>query len=111
MAKLKHAEYIDVEDTACAVVGFENGAMASIVATTTLESIEKAPGFRLAVHGAEGVTLGLSERPELTQALTDQWPFESEETLQAWAAAEGGESVFPGFHSGQLRDFARAIPR
>jgi UDP-N-acetyl-2-amino-2-deoxyglucuronate dehydrogenase len=106
---LKHDEYIDVEDTACAVVGFESGAMASIVATTTLESIEKAPGFRLAVHGAAGVTVGLSERPELTQALTDQWPFDSEETVRAWAAAEEGKSGFPGFHSDQLRDFARAI--
>ena len=106
---LKHGEYIDVEDSACAVVGFENGAMASIVATTTLESIEKAPGFRLAVHGAKGYTLGLSERPELTQAITDQWPFDSGETVSAWAAAEGGESGFPGFHSDQLRDFARAI--
>ena len=57
-ATLKHGEYIDVEDTACATVGFENGAMASIVATTTLKSIEKAQGFRLAVHGAKGHTLG-----------------------------------------------------
>ena len=108
-ATLKHGEYIDVEDTACATVGFENGAMASIVATTTLESIEKAPGFRLAVHGAKGHTLGLSERPELTQAITDQWPFDSADTVNAWAAAEGGELGFPGFHSDQLRDFARAI--
>lgn len=108
-ATLKHGDTIDVEDTSCAVVGFENGAMASIVATTTLESIEKAPGFRLAVHGANGVTVGLSERPELTQAVTDQWPFESEETLRAWAEAEGGKPGFPGFHSDQLRDFARAI--
>jgi len=108
-ATLKHGEYIDVEDTACATVGFENGAMASIVATTTLESIEKAQGFRLAVHGAKGHTLGLSERPELTQAITDQWPFDSADKVNAWAAAEGGESGFPGFHSDQLRDFARAI--
>jgi predicted dehydrogenase len=108
-ATLKHGEYIDVEDTACAVIGFENGALATLAATTTLESIEKAPGFRLAVHGAEGVTLGLAERPELTQAVTDQWPFESEQTVRAWAAAEEGKSGFPGFHSDQLRDFALAI--
>jgi UDP-N-acetyl-2-amino-2-deoxyglucuronate dehydrogenase len=108
-ATLKHGDYVDVEDTSCAVVGFENGAMASIVATTTLESIEKAPGFRLAVHGAKGVTLGLAERPELTQAITDQWPFDPEETVREWAAAEGGKSGFPGFHSDQIRDFARAV--
>ncbi|HLX97715.1 MAG TPA: Gfo/Idh/MocA family oxidoreductase [Roseiarcus sp.] len=106
---LKHGDYIDVEDTSCAVVGFENGALASIVATTTLRSVDEAPGFRLAVHGANGVTVGLSERPELTQAITDQWPFEPEETVRAWAAAEGNKPGFPGFHSDQLRDFARAI--
>lgn len=108
-ATLKHGDYIDVEDTSCAVVGFKNGALASIVATTTLQSLEKAPGFRLAIHGAKGVTVGLSERPELTQAVTDQWPFDPEETVREWAAAEGSKPGFPGFHSDQLRDFARAI--
>jgi predicted dehydrogenase len=108
-AALKHGEYIDVEDSACAVVGFENGAMATIVATTTLESVEKAPGFRIAVHGAAGFTVALKEEPELTQAVTDQWPFDPEETVRAWAESEGGKSGFPGFHADQLQDFARAI--
>jgi predicted dehydrogenase len=108
-AALKHGEYINVEDSACAVVGFENGAMATIIATTTLESVEKAPGFRLAVHGAAGFTVGLKEEPELTQAVTDQWPFDPEETVRAWVASEGGKSGFPGFHADQLKDFARAI--
>ena len=36
-AALKHGDYIDVEDSACAVVSFDSGAMATIVATTTLE--------------------------------------------------------------------------
>src|SRR5260370_20647120 len=80
-AALKHGEYIDVEDSACAVVGFENGALATIVATTTLESIEKAPGFRLAVHGAGGFPVGMAESPELTQAITDQRPFHPRTTV------------------------------
>ena len=108
-ATLRHGEYVDVEDCACAVVSFKNGALATITATTTLESIEKAPGFRLAVHGAAGYTLGLSERPELTQAVTDQWPFDAPETVAAWAEAEGGRPGFPAFHSDQLRDFAQAV--
>jgi UDP-N-acetyl-2-amino-2-deoxyglucuronate dehydrogenase len=108
-AARKHGEYIDVEDSACAVVTFEGGAMATITATTTLESIESAPGFRLAVHGTAGHTVGLAERPELTQAVTDQWPFDDEATMRGWAAAEGGNSGFPGFHSDQLRDFTYAI--
>ncbi|HLW90592.1 MAG TPA: Gfo/Idh/MocA family oxidoreductase [Roseiarcus sp.] len=108
-ATLKHGEYIDVEDSACAVVGFDNGALATITATTTLESIEKAPGFRIAVHGAAGFTLGMAETPELTQAITDQWPFDPESAVKEWAAAERGKPGFPGFHSDQLRDFAAAI--
>jgi len=108
-AALKHGEYIDVEDSACAVVSFENGALATITATTTLESIEKAPGFRLAVHGAAGYTLGLTESPELTQAINDQWPLDPETTVNEWAAAEGDRPGFPDFHSDQLRDFVVAI--
>jgi predicted dehydrogenase len=108
-ATLKHGDYIDVEDSSCAVVSFDNGALATITVTTTLESIEKAPGFRVAVHGTAGYSVGLSETPELTQAVTDQWPFDPPERVNAWAAAEGGKPGFPGFHSDQLRDFARAI--
>jgi predicted dehydrogenase len=108
-AALKHGEYIDVEDTAGAVVSFENGALATITATTTLESVEKSPGFRLAVHGAAGHTLGIAESPELTQAINDQWPLDPETTVKEWAAAEGGKPGFPGFHSDQLRDFVIAI--
>ena len=51
----------------------------------------------------------MSETPELTQAITDQWPFDPAETVKAWADAEGGRPGFPAFHSDQLRDFARAI--
>jgi UDP-N-acetyl-2-amino-2-deoxyglucuronate dehydrogenase len=108
-ATLKHGDYIDVEDSSCAVVSFENGALATITVTTTLESIEKAPGFRIAVHGTAGYSVGLSETPELTQAVTDRWPFDPPETVNAWAAAEGGNPGFPAFHSHALRDFARAI--
>jgi UDP-N-acetyl-2-amino-2-deoxyglucuronate dehydrogenase len=108
-ATLKHGDYIDVEDSSCAVVGFDGGALATITVTTTLESIEKAPGFRVAVHGAAGYSLGLSERPELTQAITDQWPFDPPETVARWAAEESGKPGFPGFHSDQLRDFAAAV--
>jgi predicted dehydrogenase len=108
-ATLKHGAYIDVEDSACAVVAFESGAIATVVATTTLESVEKAPGLRLAVHGAAGFTLGLEESPELTQAITDRWPFDPASTVEAWAEAEGGQPGFPGFHADQLGDFARAV--
>jgi len=108
-ATLKHGEYIDVEDSSCAVVSFGNGALATITVTTTQESIAQAPGFRLAVHGTAGNSVGLSEFPELTQAITDQWPFDPPETVNGWVVAEGGRPGFPAFHSDQLRDFALAI--
>jgi len=117
---LKHSEYIDVEDVASAVVSFESGALATIQALTTFENgiavneealtKHRAPGFRLAVHGAAGHTVGMLENPELMQATTDQWTFDGESAnIKEWSGAEGGHSGFPAFHSHQLLDFARAI--
>ena len=107
-ATLKHGEYINVEDSSCAVVSFENGALATIIATTTLESRDTAPGYRVAVHGTAGYSVGLSG-PEMLQGITDQWPFDPPETVAEWAAAEGGKPGFPAFHTDQLRDFTRAV--
>ncbi|MFT4028751.1 MAG: Gfo/Idh/MocA family oxidoreductase [Protaetiibacter sp.] len=118
---LKHGDYIDVEDVASAVVSFEGGALATIQAVTTFENgmatkvpseltAHQAPGFRLAVHGTAGHTVGMLESPEGAQAVTDQWTFDGEDGLVVeWEQAEGGRSGFPGFHSDQLRDFALAI--
>ena len=103
-ATLKHGDYIDVEDSSCAVVSFDNGALATITATTTLESIEKAPGFRVAVHGTAGYSVGLSETPELTQAITDQWPFDPPETVSAMGGRRGRQARLPGL---PLRPVAR----
>lgn len=108
-ATLKHGEYIDVEDTSVATVSFESGALATITVTTTFDDVPTAPGFRVAVHGSAGKSVGLLESPELTQAVTDQWPFDPPETVQQWAAAEGGRPGFPAFHSDQLKDFTLAI--
>lgn len=118
---IKHGDYIDVEDVASAVVTFDNGALATIQAVTTFENgmatrvpspltAHVAPGFRLAVHGTGGHTVGVLESPEGAQAVTDQWTFDGEQTdVAAWAETEGGRSGFPAFHSDQLRDFAVAI--
>src|SRR5690606_31857305 len=80
---LKHGDYVDVEDVAGAVVTYESGAIATIQAMTTFENgfasqpnpdvAHRAPGFRLAVHGATGQSVGLDESPELAQAVTDLW--------------------------------------
>lgn len=106
-ATLKHGAYIDVEDTAVATVSFENGALATIQATTTLDP---AFGFRLAVHGTSGDTVGVREWPELSQGVTDLWTFRGEEELRrSWEAVEAGQSGFPHFHALQLQDFGEAI--
>ena len=122
--RLMHGDYIDVEDTAVAVVKFDNGALATIQASTTFQRAQllpdritpvseverEAPGFRLAVHGTSGHTVGMLECPELTQAITDQRTFPGEaEQVKAWHAEESNKPGFPGFHSHQLRDFAIAV--
>lgn len=123
---IKHSEYIDVEDSASAVVAFESGSLATIQAVTTFENglIAKAggyrtpnahtqyvaPGFRLSVHGDTGNTISLAESPELMQAITDKWTFDGEgDRVHEWAAIEGGNVGFPAFHKDQLRDFAMAV--
>ena len=106
-ATLKHGDYIEVEDTAVATVAFQSGALGVIEATTTYEP---PFGFQIAVNGTSGATVGLLERPEGTQAITDVWTFAGEEEQQeAWAAEEGGRPGFPEFHRLQLADFAAAI--
>ena len=85
---------------------FENGITVNPESGTS----RRAPGFRLAVHGTAGHTVGMAESPELMQATTDQWTFDDEfSAIDGWAAEEGGKSGFPAFHSDQLRDFALAV--
>ena len=109
-ATLKHGEYIDVEDTACATVGFENGAMASIVATTTLRSIDESaglpscgprrqrtyPGAFRAAGAYAGDHRSVAVRTPRIRSTHGRRP-------------RAANLDFPGFHSDQLRDFARAI--
>ena len=42
-ATLKHGDYIDVEDSSCAVVSFDNGALATITVTTTFNRSRRGP--------------------------------------------------------------------
>lgn len=123
---IKHADYIDVEDSASAVVVFDSGALATVQAVTTFENglvakiggsptpnaqtAHVAPGFRLSIHGATGNTISMAESPELMQAVTDQWTFDGEAPrISEWAEAESGNLGFPAFHTDQLRDFALAV--
>lgn len=106
-ATLRHGDYINVEDTTVATVEFANGALATIQAITTLDP---PYGFRLAVHGTSGDTLGLREEPELTQAVTDLWTLKDEpDPREPWELAGEARPGFPLFHRLQLQDFADAI--
>ncbi|MDQ0615027.1 UDP-N-acetyl-2-amino-2-deoxyglucuronate dehydrogenase [Microbacterium sp. W4I4] len=117
---LKHADYIDVEDVAGAVVTYENGAIATVQAMTTFENgfasqpsptvAHQAPGFRLAVHGTAGHSVGVAESPELAQAVNDLWTFDGEEPLRAsWQAEEAGRRSVPEFHRRQIAEFLDAV--
>lgn len=119
-ATIKHGDYIDVEDVASAVVTYDNGAIATIQAVTTFENglasspsettDYRAPGFRLAVHGTAGHSVGLVESPELSQAVTELWTFDGEaEEAERWRTQESGRTGFPEFHSHQIADFVDAI--
>lgn len=119
-ATLKHADYIDVEDVAGAVVTYDSGAIATVQAMTTFENgfasqhsptvDYRAPGFGLTVHGAAGHSVGLKESPELAQAINHVWTFDGEEQLMArWRAEEDGRPSVPEFHARQIAEFLDAV--
>ena len=106
-ATLRHADYIDVEDTAVATVTFANGALGVIQAASTFTP---DLGFRVAVNGTTGAAASVWEPREGQQGINDVWTFPGEdEQRQAWERDEGGKPGFPGFHHAQLQDFIHAI--
>lgn len=119
-ATLKHTDYIDVEDVAGAVVTYSSGAIATVQAMTTFENGfasqpsptvgYRAPGFRLALHGTAGHSVGLEESPELAQAVNDLWTFDGEEQqLERWRQAENARPSVPAFHALQIAEFLDAV--
>lgn len=106
-ATLRHADYIDVEDTAVATVTFANGALGIIEAATTFE-----PGFgyRIAVHGDSGASVGVWENPEGVQGINDVWTVPSDASFrEVWEMEDQGKTGFPLFHVEQIQDFLRAV--
>jgi UDP-N-acetyl-2-amino-2-deoxyglucuronate dehydrogenase len=106
-ATLKHGAYIDVEDTAVATFVFANGALGSLLASTT---INPGFGFRVTVHGDNGGTLSVWENPEGQQGLNDLWTLPGDETLHTgWNDEERDHPGFPSFHGLQLQDFVDSL--
>jgi predicted dehydrogenase len=116
---LNHPE-IDVEDTAVAVVRFERGALATIVASNS-----QRPGLhaRIHVHGTNGASVGVeTDRGSIfvagvsppSEPANDLWTIPGEDDrLEEWRQADrealAGVDLSSHHHEIQLRDIATAI--
>ncbi|MBN2469544.1 MAG: Gfo/Idh/MocA family oxidoreductase, partial [Anaerolineae bacterium] len=113
--------YIEVEDTAVAVIRFKNGGLGSIVASNS-----QKPGIygKIHIHGSNGATVGV--QPEggamfiagmssvLEPPINDLWTIPGEEAdLARWQAEDRAafEKVDAALHYIMLqdRDFVQAI--
>jgi len=119
-ANLNHP-YIEVEDTAVAVVRFKNGALGNIIVSN---SQNPALNARVSVHGANGASVGVQTdggamfvagmSGVIEPAFNDIWTVRGEEhLLPQWKAEDAQlfKSVNPMeyFHRLQIQDFLRAI--
>jgi len=119
-ANLNHP-YIEVDDTAMAVVRFKNGALGNILVSN---SLNPALNARVSVHGANGASAGVQTDGGamfvagmsgiLEPPFNDVWTIPGEEHLLAkWKEddAQLFKSVNPTeyFHRLQIQDFLRAI--
>jgi predicted dehydrogenase len=113
--------YIEVDDTAVAVVRFKNGALGNIVVSN---SQNPAINARVSVHGANGASVGVQTDGgamfvpglvNITEApFNDLWTIRGEEQLLPQWKDEDAQlfkAVNPmeHFHRLQIQDFLRAI--
>jgi predicted dehydrogenase len=119
-ANLNHP-YIEVEDTAAAIVRFKGGGIGSIVA-----SLSQRPGLftKVHVHGSNGASVGVETDRGATfiagmsaiaePPLNDLWTIPGEEHLLAQFQQEDRDhfariDATGHYHALQIRDFLRAI--
>ncbi len=113
--------YIEVDDTAVAVVRFKNGGLGNIVVSN---SQNPALNARVSIHGTNGASIGVQTDggamfvpgiSKITEApFNDTWTIRGEEQfLPLWKAEDAAlfSSVNPmeHFHRLQIQDFLRAI--
>ena len=95
---------IEVEDTAVLLVEFQSGAVANIIATT---SVQPAKPRLLTVHGTKGSVT-------LTEDTITEWSVEGEESAAAQQSSVRTSAANPAnlsseLHRRQLADFIRAV--
>lgn len=113
--------YIEVEDTAVAVIRFKNGALGNLVVSN---SQNPAINARVTVHGANGASVGVQTDggamfvPGLTSIteapFNDLWTIRGEEALPPQWKTEDAQlfqrvNPMEYFHRLQIQDFLRAI--
>jgi UDP-N-acetyl-2-amino-2-deoxyglucuronate dehydrogenase len=129
-ANLTHP-FIEVEDTAAAVIRFRSGALGVLSATTSARLSQN--GF--VIHGAKGHTVGVVEEPEGAVGYNHVWTIPGEEDLPKRSLAEHverGEYIYqsgsgyeidqtwptdyqfkqpasPNYHARQIADLIEAI--
>jgi predicted dehydrogenase len=112
-ATLAHKDFLEVEDTAAAIVEFASGAVATIQAATTFSP---GLGAQVWVGDAHGRTAGVMEFPEGV-GFTDLWTVPGEEEFVA-AYRSGAEFDLPlerihqhlvPYHTMQIEDFVAAL--
>lgn len=113
--------YIEVEDTAVAVVRFKNGALGNIVVSN---SQNPALNARVSVHGANGASVGVQtdggamfiagQTNAIEPPFNDIWTIPGEaQLLPQWKEADAqlfaAVNPMEYFHRLQIQDFLRAI--
>jgi UDP-N-acetyl-2-amino-2-deoxyglucuronate dehydrogenase len=112
-ATLAHRDFIDVEDTASAIIEFASGALATVQVGTTFNP---GLGAQVWVSDAQGRTASVMEFPEGV-GFTDVWTLPGEEEY-AGAYRAGGTFDTPlaeihrqlaPYHTRQIEDFVAAV--
>jgi predicted dehydrogenase len=110
----RHGAYIEVEDSATAVITFASGAMATLEAST---AVSPSLGVQIRITGETGASASLTEFPEGSDARMDLWAVA--ETIDTEAAYPAGvepnvdlaainRRLIP-HHTTQVRDFVQAL--
>lgn len=110
----RHGNYIEVEDSATAVITFTSGAMATLQAST---AVSPNLGIQLRITGETGASASLTEFPEGSDGRLDLWAADGRIVVEP-VHPEGVEpnvdlsiinSQLIPFHKLQVQDFVQAL--